>query len=38
MKTAEIITKKGIMKIQFYEKDAPIAVKNFTDLAKKRIL
>jgi peptidyl-prolyl cis-trans isomerase B (cyclophilin B) len=35
MKTAEIITKKGIMKIQFYEKDAPIAVKNFTDLAKK---
>jgi peptidyl-prolyl cis-trans isomerase B (cyclophilin B) len=35
MKTAEIHTKKGIMKIQFYEKDAPIAVKNFTDLAKK---
>ncbi|MBK8291608.1 MAG: peptidylprolyl isomerase [Flammeovirgaceae bacterium] len=35
MKTAEIHTKKGIMKIQFYETDAPIAVKNFTDLAKK---
>ena len=35
MKTAETHTKKGIMKIQFYETDAPIAVKNFTDLAKK---
>ena len=35
MKTAEIHTKKGIMKIQFFEKDAPKAVKNFTDLAKK---
>lgn len=35
MKTAEIHTEKGIMKVEFYEKDAPIAVKNFTDLAKK---
>ncbi len=33
--TAEIITDKGTMKVVFYEKDAPIAVKNFTDLAKK---
>ncbi len=35
MKTAEIHTEKGIMKIEFYEKDAPNTVKNFTDLAKK---
>jgi peptidyl-prolyl cis-trans isomerase B (cyclophilin B) len=35
MKTAEIHTKKGIMKIQFYEADAPKTVKNFVDLAKK---
>ena len=35
MKTAEIHTEKGIMKVEFYEQDAPIAVKNFTDLAKK---
>jgi len=28
-------TDKGVMKIQFYEKDAPIAVKNFVDLSKK---
>ena len=35
MKTAEIHTKKGIMKIQFFEKDAPLTVKNFTELAKK---
>lgn len=35
MKTAEIHTEKGIMKVEFYENDAPIAVKNFTDLAKK---
>jgi peptidyl-prolyl cis-trans isomerase B (cyclophilin B) len=32
---AEIQTEKGNMKVEFYEKDAPIAVKNFTDLAKK---
>ena len=35
MKIAEIHTKKGVMKIKFFEKDAPNAVKNFTDLAKK---
>lgn len=33
MKTAEIHTKKGIMKIEFFEKDAPNTVKNFIDLA-----
>lgn len=32
---AEIHTAKGVMKIDFFEKDAPKAVKNFTDLAKK---
>ena len=31
---AEIHTSKGIMKIQFYEKDAPNTVKNFIDLAE----
>jgi len=35
MKKAEIHTKKGVMKIEFYEDDAPNTVKNFTDLAKK---
>jgi peptidyl-prolyl cis-trans isomerase B (cyclophilin B) len=35
MMTAEIHTEKGIMKVEFYEKDAPLTVKNFTDLAKK---
>lgn len=35
MKTAEIQTQKGTMKIEFFEKDAPNAVKNFTDLAGK---
>jgi peptidyl-prolyl cis-trans isomerase B (cyclophilin B) len=35
MKTAEIQTQKGTMKIEFFEKDAPKAVKNFTDLASK---
>ena len=35
MKTAEIHTGKGVMKIQFFEKDAPNTVKNFTDLATK---
>lgn len=34
MKKAEIHTKKGVMKIEFFEKDAPKAVKNFTDLAE----
>ena len=33
--TAEIHTSKGIMKIDFFETDAPATVKNFTDLAKK---
>jgi len=33
--SAEIHTSKGVMKVEFYEADAPIAVKNFTDLAKK---
>jgi len=33
--TAEIVTDKGTMKVEFYEKDAPGTVKNFTDLAKK---
>jgi peptidyl-prolyl cis-trans isomerase B (cyclophilin B) len=32
--TAEIITDKGNMKVEFFEKDAPLTVKNFTDLAK----
>jgi peptidyl-prolyl cis-trans isomerase B (cyclophilin B) len=35
MKTAEIKTKKGVMKINFFEKDAPKTVDNFTKLAKK---
>lgn len=35
MKIAEIHTKKGIMKVKFYEKDAPNTVKNFVDLANK---
>ncbi len=35
MKTAEIITEKGTMKVEFYEKDAPGTVKNFCDLANK---
>lgn len=33
--TAEIVTKKGTMKVEFFEKDAPNTVKNFCDLAKK---
>lgn len=35
MKTAEIHTKKGVMKIRFFEKDAPKTVKNFIDLAER---
>ncbi|WP_242927674.1 peptidylprolyl isomerase [Pontibacter vulgaris] len=35
MKTAEIHTGKGVMKVEFYEKDAPNTVQNFVDLAKK---
>ncbi len=34
MKTAEIKTAKGIMKVEFFEKDAPNTVDNFTKLAK----
>lgn len=32
---AEMLTDRGLMVIEFYEQDAPIHVKNFTDLAKK---
>lgn len=35
MKTAEIHTSKGVMKVQFFEKDAPGTVKNFIDLSEK---
>lgn len=35
MKTAEIHTKKGVMKIEFFEEDAPNTVKNFVELAEK---
>jgi len=35
MKIAEIITAKGTMKVEFYEKDAPNTVQNFVDLSKK---
>ncbi len=35
MKTAEIHTKKGVMKIEFFENDAPNTVQNFVDLAEK---
>ena len=35
MKTAEIQTDKGNMKVEFFEKDAPMTVKNFVDLAEK---
>jgi peptidyl-prolyl cis-trans isomerase B (cyclophilin B) len=34
MKTAEIITEKGTMKVEFYDKDAPRTVENFIKLAK----
>ena len=33
--TADIITAKGTMKVQFFEKDAPGTVANFISLAKK---
>ncbi len=33
-RTAEIHTAKGVMKIEFYEKDAPNTVENFCKLAK----
>ena len=32
---AEIYTEKGLMKVEFFEEDAPNTVKNFTDLSKK---
>jgi peptidyl-prolyl cis-trans isomerase B (cyclophilin B) len=35
MSKAEIRTNKGIMKIEFFDKDAPNTVKNFRDLAGK---
>ncbi len=35
MKIAEIHTKKGLMKVKFFDKDAPNTVKNFIDLANK---
>ncbi|MEQ8472393.1 MAG: peptidylprolyl isomerase [Marinoscillum sp.] len=34
MKKAEIHTKKGVMTIEFYEKDAPKTVANFIELAE----
>ncbi|MFW6352216.1 MAG: peptidylprolyl isomerase [Bacteroidota bacterium] len=35
MINAEIHTEKGLMKVNFYEKDAPKTVKNFVDLSRK---
>ena len=35
MKKAIITTEKGVMKVVFYEKDAPNTVKNFIELAEK---
>jgi peptidyl-prolyl cis-trans isomerase B (cyclophilin B) len=35
MTIGEIHTEKGVMKIEFYDQDAPNTVKNFVDLAKK---
>lgn len=35
MKTAEIVTAKGTMKVEFYEKDAPNTVDNFIKLSEK---
>lgn len=35
MKIAEIHTKKGVMKIKFFENDAPKTVQNFIDLSQK---
>lgn len=34
MATAEIKTKYGVMKVEFYEKDAPKTVENFIKLSK----
>jgi len=35
MKSAEIHTEKGIMKVSFFEKDAPKTVENFVKLSEK---
>lgn len=35
MRTAEIHTKRGVMKIEFFEEDAPKTIQNFIDLAEK---
>lgn len=35
MKIAEIHTVKGLMKVELYEKETPITVKNFVDLSNK---
>ncbi|TVQ12445.1 MAG: peptidylprolyl isomerase [Bacteroidetes bacterium] len=35
MLKASIHTEKGVMKVEFYEKDAPKTVQNFVDLIKK---
>ncbi|MFZ9046278.1 MAG: peptidylprolyl isomerase [Cyclobacteriaceae bacterium] len=35
MKTATIQTAKGIMKVEFFDQDAPNTVKNFIDLSEK---
>ncbi|MCP4522062.1 MAG: peptidylprolyl isomerase [Cytophagales bacterium] len=32
---AEIYTEKGLMKVEFYDEDAPNTVQNFVDLSKK---
>ncbi len=34
MKTAEIVTDKGTMKVEFFDNDAPNTVENFTKLSK----
>ena len=34
MKTAEIVTEKGTMKVEFFEEDAPKTVENFAKLSK----
>lgn len=35
MQKAEIYTEKGLMKVEFYERDAPKTVENFITLSKK---
>jgi len=34
MRTAEIHTSRGVMKVEFFEKDAPVTVENFIKLSK----